>query len=140
MRVTIPDDLADTYAAYATAQGVDLDNVITRQLERFRHLEPGKTAIVIRADALTDLQNLLGGTPIRNGQDLIDRVRRHGQLTFESYNLELSHGQKAELEYRSVRAGKSVKQLVEEIWRDLQGNFFWNSGGGEAKAPARKAG
>lgn len=139
MRVTIPDDLADKYAAYAHTQGRSVEAVLCAQLDRFAKLEPGKKAILIQADVLKALETRLGGYALKDGADLLARIEKLADVKFEGVSLGLSTQQLAELQHRAERTGKPVATLVHDVWLYLAQNLFWHSGGGEAKAPAAKA-
>lgn len=145
MRITIPDDVLAPYEEMAQRQGRPVDDVVAAQLKRFAMLEPGKKAVVIPPAALTALEPPLGGTPVRDAQDLLTRIQQLANISFMGLNLGLSLQQKAELAHRAERQGRTVEALVQEMWRDLQQNFFWSGGGGEAapvpppNAPRRPA-
>lgn len=140
MRVTLPDDLADVYQAYATQQGISLDALLTTQLRRFKALIPGHRAVVIDAKALRDLEGVLGGTPILDGEDLVKRARAHASIRLNGVDLRFTPSQKREIVHRAERQGKTPEHLAEEIVAYVRDQAFWQSGGGEAAAPTRKAG
>jgi hypothetical protein len=135
MRVTIPDDVADTYAAYAQPTGQALDTVVTQQLKRFARLAPSKRAIVLGAAAIETLEARLGGLPLQDDQDLVARVARLAGVAFMGLDLRLSPGQLDELVTRAERQGKSVDQVILDIWAVLVNEFFYAGGGGEAVVP-----
>ena len=139
MRITIPDDVADPYLAFADAASVPLDEVITQQLKRFAHLHPREKAIVVPAKIHADLAAALGHLPLRDAADLLTRIKAHGQITFESLDIGLTPTQKAELAYRAERQGKTVDYLLAEMAGAFLQDFFYASGGGPA-AITRKAG
>lgn len=135
MRITIDDEVLEPYHTMAQQQGRPLEAVVSAQLQRFNKLVPGKKAVVINQDALTALEPPLGGRPIKDAEDLLQRVNQLANISFEGINLELTLNQKQELAYRAQRQGRTVEFLVREIWQHLAQNFFWESGGGTAAAP-----
>jgi hypothetical protein len=144
MRVTIPDDIVDPYQAYANRQGRPVDDVVAAQLKRFKALEPGKKAIVLQADALTAVEASIGGLPLKDGADLLTRVEALAGLSFAHIKIDLSPAQKAELQHRAERQGRTVESLVREMVATITADLFWTTGGGPAaetsQAPRRKAG
>lgn len=133
LTLTIPDAIADQYQTYVDRQGRPIEEVCATQLQRFSHLEPGQKAVVIRDNALVALDKKLGGRPIVDGPDLVDRVSRLASIAFCGLNLELSQNQLAEIAHRASRQGKSVEDLVREMFVVVIDQFFYTAGGGEAK-------
>lgn len=135
MIVTLPDEIIAPYLAYAESQGCPLADILAAQLKRFTAFEPGKKAIVIPAKLEGVLADKLGGLPIASGPDLIARLTRLAGISFAGHDLSLTPNQLAELQHRAERQGRSVAELVDDIWRRLSNDFFYSSGGGEAKPP-----
>lgn len=131
MRITIPDDLADVYVAYATRQNRSLDTVIEAQLSKFKALEPGKRTLTIGGEVTQRLETALGGLPIRTPNDLVTRVEDLAAISFQHIRLDFSPAHLAELAHRAERQGKSVETLVIETVDRMAHEFFWQSGGGE---------
>lgn len=134
MRVTIPDDVAAPYEGYADRQSRTVDELITTQLRRFSKLEPGRKVLIVQADVAERLEKTLGGLPFRDSADLLQRIESHAALTFEGINLELTIGQKRELEARAEKQGKPVEVLVKEIADRLMRDLFYNISGPSAAA------
>ena len=134
MRVTIPDDVAETYESYADRQAKTVEDIVTTQLRRFSKLEPGRKALIVQADVAERLEATLGGLPFRDSADLLQRIEAHAALTFEGINLELTIGQKRELEARAEKQGKPVAALVKEIADRLMRDLFYNISGPSAAA------
>ena len=142
MRITLPDDLADLYLAYATKQGRPLDDVIAAQLKKFKSLEPGKASLTIGGEATSKLEAATGGLPLRNAEDLVARVERLAAISFQHIRLDFSLSHLEELAYRAERQGKSVETLIIETAERIREELFWGSGAGEAvlvRAPEAKA-
>ena len=133
MRVTIPDALADQYQAFADRQGRTLDEVITAQLTRFVGLAPGRRAVVVDEPTLVALDKRFGNIPIKDGADLAQKVLTLAGVKFRNLQFDLSTQQLAELAHRADRQGRKVEDLVLDIFRSLQDQFFHSSGGGVAK-------
>lgn len=134
MRVTIPDDVAEPYEGYADRQSKSIDDIVTTQLRRFSKLEPGRKALVLQTDIAERLEKTLGGLPFRDSADLVQRIEAHAALTFEGINLELTIGQKRELEARAQKQGRPVEALVKEVAERLMRDLFYSLSGPSAAA------
>ncbi len=119
MRVTIPDPLADQYQAYATQQGIPLDAVVTKQLTRVQSVTPGSRVVILGANHLDYLAEKLHGGDVQSAEDLLQKVDRLAGIKFEAIDLKLTPAQLEEVQHRAERQGKSVDQLVHEMWAFL---------------------
>lgn len=131
MRITIPDQVLDAYQAYADREGRTLDQVLTQQLGRFRHLPPAERAVVLGGPVIERLETHLG-TQISNGEELADKVERLAGITFHGIHLDFSPNQLEELQHRSERSGRSVEDMAKEMVQQLSHEWFWRAGAGEA--------
>lgn len=132
MRVLIPDEILDPYQKYADAAHVPVETLVVKQLKRFARLHPSQQALVIPTAIQPDLEVALGALPLTDAADLLTRIRRHGQITFESLDIGLTPTQKLELQHRAERQGKSVEALVGEMAAAFVADFFHSAGGGVA--------
>ena len=132
MRVTIPDDLADTYQKFADAHGVPLDAVLADQLKRLAPYEPGKRLVALTPDQVDQLEPRLGGGSVKDGTDLTRKVLTLAGIRFHRIDLDFTPQQLEELAHRAERQGKSVQALCIEIIDSMKDQFFWTSGGGAA--------
>lgn len=140
MRITIPDDVADAYIAYAEATGLSVDALVSVQLGRFRHLPPSQRAVVLGPAELDALEAQLGGGQIQTGLDLMKKIARLAAITFHNVRLDFTPNQLEELKYRADRQGKPVAELAKDIIRQLTEQFFWATPGGAgvgAQAPQK---
>jgi hypothetical protein len=128
-RVTIPDHLFEHYQAIADRQGRPLDAVIEAQLSRFQHCPPGERTLAMNVEKV---EKVLGGTPIRDGQDLLTRLEHLAGITFHGIRLDFSPAQLEELARRASREGKSVEELAAQIAEQLNRQFFWGAEAAEA--------
>lgn len=124
MRVTISDQIADTYQAYATQQGIPLDAIILKQLDRFKAVTPGAATVVLGSKHLEYLAEKLHGGDVRSAEDLVTKVDRLAGIKFEAIDLRLTPAQLEELAFRAERQGKTVEDLVQEMWARLSVEFF----------------
>lgn len=132
MRITIPDAIIDHYQAHADRQGRTLDQTVTAQLARFRELPPGAPAVIVGGDLLARIETYLGAGPIADGTDLAAKVERLAGVTFHGVHLDFSPSQLEELKYRAERQGRTVESLCVEIVKQMQEQWFWGAGAGEA--------
>lgn len=139
MRVTLPDSVVDLYQAYADQSGKSLDSVIADRLKRTAVVPHGSRMVFVGGDPLDRLEAKLGGGSITTADDLARRVERLAGITFMGKDLQLSPNQLEELAQRAERQGKSIDDLITDIWAHLRDNFFYTSGGGEAVVTAPPA-
>ncbi len=136
MRLVIDDTIVAPYEAMAEKQGRSVEEVVNAQLKRFAGLTPGEKAVVVGAKALDDLAPPLGGRPIKDGADLVDRLAQVSSIKFEGKDIQLTVTQKAELQRRAERQGRPVAALVDDIWRKFQQDFFYEAAMSEPQPKA----
>ncbi len=124
MRVTIPDELADAYQAYATQQGIALDEVVAKQLKRVQTVTPGSKVVILGAKHLDYLAEKLHGGDVMSAEDLVTKVDRLAGISFQGIDLLLTPAQLEEVAHRAARQGKSVDQLVHEMWEHVSVNLL----------------
>lgn len=133
MLVTIPDGLAKTYMEMSKIQGRSLDDVVTAQLTRFKDHTPGAgRCYVFSGPLLERVETALGKTITRSERDLCSRVEQLAAISFGHLRFDFSPGQLAEIDRMSTRRGMSPRLYVENIVRQMEGQFF-NHVGGPAK-------
>lgn len=142
MRLTIPDEILDPYQALADQAGVSLEQIVSQHLERFAEVAPTDRHFVLSGELLDRVEACTGRLPARSARELVAKVENVAAgISFGHIRLDFSPGQLRELEYRAARQGRSVKALVEETIRSMEGLFFHQLGTAAPKSdpPATKA-
>ncbi len=132
MRVTLPDAVTDLYQAYADKQGKPLDVILADRLKRTASVAPGTRVVFVSGAALEAIETRVGGGQITTAEELRTRIDRLASISFMGRDLQLSPNQLEELAKRAERQGKSIDDLILDIWRTLRDDFFYSQGGGEA--------
>lgn len=123
MRITIPDALADQYAAHASVAGTELDATCAKQLTRFAALPPHQKAIVLGGTTLDVLASIFG-REIRDGADLLAAVQSLASIEFHRIRLDFRPGQLETLRARAEREGRPVEVKVREVIDAITREFF----------------
>lgn len=100
-RITIPDDLLEE---------VGEDNAAALLAKARVLLDPA--ALVLAGQERTALVDLLGGLPLRNGKDVVDRVGRLAELRVGKIRIDFTVQEWEAIDMRAARQGKSREQYV----------------------------
>ena len=122
--LTLDDDLSGFYEEEAKERKCELAAVLEDRLKRAGQLD-SRTRYVIVSDRTRDqLENILGGGHLKSAEDLLNKVGRLARIKFGDHEIRLSAGQFEELKWRAQKQGKTIEQLLLEIWQRLQDQFF----------------
>lgn len=125
--VSLPDRLYQKLSALATAK-VPVERLIARQLERFGEVPPTERMVVLSGQALQDLEHVLGGGPLKSGDDLLARIHQRAGVTLGDIRLQFSQAQLEEIQTRAAKTGRSAQELLEDLVEQVGRDLFWASG------------
>lgn len=126
MKITIPDDLAETYQVMADEAHLPLETVISRQLLRYAFYPPSDRVIILDGAIREQIEQILGPGLLLNAQDLLDKVRRWAGITIGDVRLDFTPGQLEEIAARAERLGITPEEEVRRIVRRMEEQFFWS--------------
>jgi hypothetical protein len=127
MKVTLSldDDLADFYTREAASRRMAIGTVINERLTRALPLDPRKRSVVIGdADVIHRLEQALGGGHLLGERDLLGKVERLARIEFGPHTFQITPGQFEELKFRAGKTGRSVEQLVMDMYTKMSEDFF----------------
>lgn len=108
----------------ANRLGVSPETVLNYHLtEGLRHTYGDRALVVAGAD-LVALETRLGGGQIATGGDLVGKVERLARIEFGGHEIRLSVAELEEVKWRAGKQGKSVAQIVENVWKSMSEQFF----------------
>lgn len=125
MLVVIDDALYQQYLAAAKDNGHLATAQINARLRRFLELGPTERALVLTGDQLQQIELTLGGGSLKDAGDLLKRIEDWAGITIGHIRLTFSPAQLQEIGLRAQKQGKSPKELVEDIVRQMESSFFW---------------
>ena len=122
---TLDDELADFLQREAASRHLALGAVLNERLTVAKPLD-GRHRSIIVSDAATlhELEKLLGSGHILGEFDLLSKVRRLASIEFGAHRFELTAGQLEELKFRAGKTGRTVEQLVEDLYRRMSQDLF----------------
>jgi hypothetical protein len=125
LRVALSDASMDRLHDLARQQERDLELSASQHLANALISIPseGRYAVLSQKE-LQQLEDLLGGGSILNGDDLLKKVQRLAGITYGHIRLQFSPGQLEDLKRKADRQGKTVEQLVEQMAPRIHEQFF----------------
>lgn len=135
----VDDDLFAIFKAEALERKMTPGAVIRERLGRAVALDPRERGVVLSGGRTLHLiEQHLGGGDLKGAEDLLEKVRKLASVRLKSPDLgdtsggepfgdryfQLTTGQLQELVHRSAKTGRTLDQLVEEIWRRVGEDFF----------------
>lgn len=123
MRITIPDQLAQSYEAEATRLSRPLEDVITRQLETFKAVPVDSRAIVLHGATREALEIALG-TSIASPQALVTAVQNLAEVSIGGEKLTFTRAQHEEIRRRAASRGVSVREELQRSLQQIQSLVF----------------
>lgn len=131
LRLQVDDQTLTALQARADASRVDLEMTATRLLASSAALFPlGGRVVVLSGDPLDNLEGLLGGGSVLNGEDLQKKVERLAGISFGHVRLPFSPGQLEEIATRAERNSLTPEQMIERTARKMYELFFTHLGQG----------
>lgn len=122
--LTLPDDLAADYTEEATERGWKIEDVLTERLLRASELDPRHRYVIVVGRVRDQLEKRLGGGHLMDANDLYRKVDRLAKIRFGQHEIILSAGQMEEMVFRSNKIGKSIDQMLDEMWAKISQEFF----------------
>lgn len=125
MLVSLNDATIAKYQAAAAKAKIPLEALLERQLARFGDVPVTERLLVLSGDALEALERQLSGGQLKSPQDLVTRVHRWAGITIGGIRLNFSEAQLEEIAVRATKQGKAPKEIVQDIVRQMEDQFFW---------------
>ncbi len=124
MRVTmnLPDDLFEGICRAAGERPVDEE--IAGRLRRFLDVPLGERGVLISGKEREDLERVLGGLPLRDSKDVVERARKLASIEIGEVNVPFSISELNELQRRARKRGKTVHEVVAETVKRMHEQFF----------------
>jgi hypothetical protein len=127
MKITLSldDDFAEAYTKEAQSRRLSVAAVIAQRLLTALPLDPRKRGIVIGdAQILQELESILGGGSLTSERDLVEKVRRLARIKFGDHTFSITPGQFEELKFRATKTGRSVEQLIADLYTRMSQDLF----------------
>ncbi|SRR6266487_1132009 len=127
MKITLSldDDLAECYQKEAASRRVPIGAVIAQRLTDARSLDPRKRGFVVAdAQVLQELESILGGGSLVSERTLVEKVRRLARIRFGDHTFQITPGQFEELAFRAKKTGRTVEQLVADLYQRMAQDLF----------------
>ncbi len=123
--LSIDDDLADFYAKEAQSRRLPIGTIVNERLAAAKPLDPRRRGFIVAdAQVLQELESVLGGGSLLSERDLIEKVRRLARIQFGDHRFEITPGQFEELKFRATKTGRTVEQLVADLYRRMSVDLF----------------
>lgn len=110
MRVTVPDDLAEHYQAFAPERS--LDAILTKQLLRFQQIAPTDRVLILGKDTRAAVETLVGAS-IKSAADLLEALRRVTAVRLQGIDLTLSPAQIQALTAQAAKRDRTVEAHIQ---------------------------
>jgi hypothetical protein len=121
----LDDDLGEAYQKEAASRRVSISTCIAERLLAAKGLDPRRRTLLIDDEAIVrHLEQTLGGGSLTGQYDLATKVSRLANISFGDHRFEITPGQFAELKFRAGKTGRSVEQLVADMYTKMSGDFF----------------
>ncbi|PYQ25627.1 MAG: hypothetical protein DMF56_26910 [Acidobacteria bacterium] len=127
MKITLSldDDLVESYQKEAGSRRVPVNTVIAQRLQAALPLDPRRRGFVVAdAQVLQELEGILGGGSLTSERDLVGKVRRLAAIHFGEHRFEITPGQFEELKFRATKTGRTVEQLVADLYQRMSQDLF----------------
>ncbi len=123
--LSLDDDLYEGYVREAQSRKVPIGMLLVQRLMLARPLDPRRRGFIVAdAQVLQELESVLGGGSLVSERDLIEKVRRLARIQFGDHRFEITPGQLEELKYRATKTGRTVEQLVADLYRRMSVDLF----------------
>jgi hypothetical protein len=123
--LTLDDEIAEYYQKEAVSRRVAVGVVINERLALARPLNPRHRSIVVGdPDIIHRLERALGGGHLLGERDLLSKVERLARIDFGPHTFQITPGQFEELKFRAGKTGRSVEQLVADMYTKMSEDFF----------------
>src|SRR6185436_3139223 len=105
MKVTLylDDDIAQTYRQEADARNTEFESVLEGRLRAAGELDPRSRYLIVAGRSRERLEEALGGMPVLNVEDLIQKVQKLGRVRFGDHKIELTAAQMEEIAYKATK-------------------------------------
>lgn len=127
MKVTlsIDDDLAEFYTKEAQSRRLPIGTIVNERLAAAKPLDPRRRGFVVAdAQVLQELESVLCGGSLTSERNLVEKVRRLARIRFGDHEFKLTPGQFEELKFRATKTGRTVEQLVADLYRRMSVDLF----------------
>lgn len=124
MKITLslPDDLYERYAERAGGK-VTAEELILAQLERFKEVSPMDRVLVVLPKERAALENKLGGSSLRDGQDLLSKVESLASIEIGGVKVDFSPGELRNIKTFAAKNRIPVQQAVEQTVHGMKEQF-----------------
>jgi hypothetical protein len=123
--LTIDDDLAEFYQKEAQSRKIPVSQIINERLTLAKSLDGRNRPVVVWDSAIVQhLESVLGGGHIKDQYDLSAKVTRLARIQFGDHRFEITPGQFEELKFRATKSGRTVEQLVADLYRRMSQDLF----------------
>lgn len=121
----IDDDLFDLYEREAKERRMDVGDVLRERLKKAVALDPRDRGVVISGGRTRFLiEEMLGGGFLKDQEDLATKIRKLAVIKFGEHSFRLTAGHYQELQHRALKTGRTMDELIAEIFRKMQETFF----------------
>jgi hypothetical protein len=127
MRITLSldDDLADFYAKEAQSRHIPVGTIVAERLAAAKPLDPRRRGFIVAdAQTLQELESILGGGSLTSERNLVEKVRRLARIRFGDHTFQITPGQYEELAFRAKKTGRTVEQLVADLYTRMSRDLF----------------
>lgn len=125
VELTMDDEVWDIYRRESIDRRMPPGELIRERLSRAIALDPRTRAMVLPGDRyMQQLEEKLGGGQIVHHEDLLRKVQNLASIKFGTHEFQITPGQYRELAFRAQKTGRSIDQLIAEIYRRMQDTFW----------------
>ena len=123
--LSIDDDLWEIYREESIERRMNPGDVIRERLQRAVGLDPRDRGVVLTGGRTMQLiEERLGGGHLKSAEDLLAKVANLASIQFGVHEFVITPGQYRELVFRAQKTGRTIEELVQEIYRRMQQDFW----------------
>ncbi len=127
MKITLSldDDLYADYLRESQSRKVPLNTILSERLALAQPLDPRNRPIVIGDPGIVQhLEQILGGGTTKDQYDFSAKVTRLARIGFGDHTFKITPGQFEELKFRATKTGRSVEQLIADLYQRMSQDLF----------------
>lgn len=122
--VDLPESLLITVTDDANRLNCSPQTILAQYLAAGMQIQLGGRAVVLQGKALESLEHRFGHGQISSAADLVAKIEKLARIEFGSHEITLTPAELEELTWRAHKQGKTIGQLVEATWQNMNQLFF----------------
>lgn len=122
-KVKMPEEIFNKYGALKSGTKT-AEDLMSEQLIRYVDVNPGDRIVILSGKTRNAIEDLVGGGHISSAEDLLDKIKRFGQVSFGDVVIPLNNAEKDELTKRASRNGWTVQEEIEWMLKMMKPYMF----------------